>query len=64
MELIQMFCKFYNKGQSCPFGTECNYAHGDNQLNVKTEADDSDNKKKTPLSRRLEFDSIQLDLKV
>lgn len=27
-----VLCKFWAKGQKCPFGNDCNYAHGHNQL--------------------------------
>ena len=27
-----VLCKFWAKGYKCPFGNECNYAHGQNQL--------------------------------
>ena len=27
-----VLCKFWVKGQKCPFGNECNYAHGHQQL--------------------------------
>lgn len=33
-----VMCRFWTKGQKCPFGAECNYAHGSNQLNEKTTA--------------------------
>ena len=25
-------CRFFNRGETCPFGIECNYAHGKSQL--------------------------------
>jgi hypothetical protein len=27
-----VLCKFWAKGYKCPFGNECNYAHGENQM--------------------------------
>jgi hypothetical protein len=27
-----VLCRFWVKGQKCPFAEECNYAHGENQL--------------------------------
>ena len=30
-----VLCKYWVKSQSCPFGLECNYAHGQKQLNDK-----------------------------
>lgn len=27
-----VMCRFYNQGKECPYGPECNYAHGKNQL--------------------------------
>jgi len=31
-----VLCKFWTKGLKCPFGSECNYAHGAAQLAEKT----------------------------
>jgi len=27
-----VMCKFWNQGKDCPYGNECNYAHGRNQI--------------------------------
>ena len=27
-----VMCRFFNRGETCPFGIECNYAHGKSQL--------------------------------
>jgi len=42
-------CRFFNRGETCPFGIECNYAHGKSQLKQRdggavTQSPNSDQK--------------------